>query len=197
MKDSKASIKRAEIIQKGSRLFAKKGYHATTIGDIAKQLGVTKPALYYYIGAKEDIIEEIGKKTLVRMATIIKSGKSSKPPREKLHALIRYLVSYAAENWEVASVLFDQTDAIPARTRKIVKRKKKQVEQVLQQILIDGVEQGDFIIKDIKLTSFAILGICNWTYHWYHADGKQTPSQIADEFIKLVENALSLNSKSK
>ena len=172
-----------------------KDSNASTIGDIAQQLGVTKPALYYYIEAKDDIIEEIGKEILVRMATIIKSGKSSKPPREKLHAFIRYLVSFAAENLESTNVLFEQIDAIPARTRKIIKRKKKQVERVLQQILTDGVKQGGFIINDIRLTSFAILGLCNWTYHWYHANGEQTPSQIADEFIKLVDNAILANKK--
>ena len=68
----------------------------------------------------------------------------------------------------------------------------KLVEHALQQVLREGISQGVFSIKmeDVKITSFAILGTCHWTFLWYRSGGELTPNQIADRIIELIEKPL-------
>lgn len=61
-------------------------------------------------------------------------------------------------------------------------------DQVLIEILEEGVNEGIFKINDIRLASFFILGACFWTYHWFYSGGRLTPEQIADEVLTLFEN---------
>ena len=93
----------------------------------------------------------------------------------------------AAEHREEIAIVFEQTGALSTRTYKAVQHQKKEVERTLQEILKEGVEQGDFAIDDVRLASFAILGLCNWTYHWYRSGGEFTSEQIADTYIDLLE----------
>ena len=54
-----AALRKEEVMNVAARLFAAKGYHATTLDQIAEEMGVTKPALYYYVNNKEDILRTI------------------------------------------------------------------------------------------------------------------------------------------
>ena len=82
--------RKAEIINVGTSLFAEKGYHGTTLDEIAEQVGITKAALYYYIKSKEEILQEITNKNLAGMEQAIELHKSNLPPKEKLRQVIEF-----------------------------------------------------------------------------------------------------------
>ena len=190
MKKNAREDRKSHIIETGICLFAEKGYYATTLDEIAQRIGVTKAALYYYVKSKEEILREINKRNKARMEKPVRLSKSNLTPRDKLHKLVRYYVSFSAESAEEANILFNQTNSLPKKMRLEITRKKKEVERALQHILKEGVQQGCFDIKNLRITSFAILGLCNWTYHWYHPDGELTPKQIADIFIDFIDKSI-------
>lgn len=190
MQDNFRDDRRTQIIQTSISLFSEKGYHAATLDELAKRVGVTKAALYYYVRNKEEILREINKQNRIRMEKAIRLCDSNLSPREKLRKFIQYHVGFAAESAKEANILFEQTNSLPKRMREGITLKKKEVEWALQRILEDGVNQGYFAIKDRRMSSFAILGLCNWTYHWYKPDGELNPEQISDLFIDFVEKAL-------
>ena len=180
--------RRDEIIRVAARIFAAKGYHAATLEEIAGEIGVTKPALYYHISSKEEILREIIGRIMEPMEEFIKVGRSNLPPRERIKRMIGVLVEFGAERKETTLIAFEQVNLLPQESQDALRRRQKDVEQVLQQTLKDGVEQGHFIVDDIKIASIAILAVANWVYRWYRADGDLTPAQIADRFINLLEN---------
>jgi AcrR family transcriptional regulator len=190
-KESSASTpltRKEEIIRVAARLFAVKGYHATTLNEIASELGITKPSLYYHVRDKQDILREIVSRIMEAMESASKVGKSDLPPRERMKAMIRILVKFAAERKETTLIAFEEVKILPKRTRDAVKRRQKDVEKSLQETLKEGVGKGDFEVKDIKAASFAILGATNWVYRWYQPGGKLTPDKIADQFIDFLES---------
>lgn len=180
--------RKAAIIREAIKLFAKKGYYATTLDEIAKKLRVTKAALYYYVHNKEEIIKEINARSVQRMSKAISLGNSNLSPREKLREFIKYHVEFSAEGADESRVLFEQIHALPKKTRDDLKRKQREVDRTLQNIIQEGVEQGIFAVDDVKLVSFGILGLCNWTYHWYKPNGRLSPEQITEKFVHLLEN---------
>lgn len=180
--------RREEILDVAMKLFAEKGYHNTTLDEVAEALGITKAALYYYVRNKGEIIRAIMNRSIERMNKAIALGESNMSPQARLHEFIRYHVIFAAENKEDARILFEQMNVLPKMTGESIKRKQKMDDRALQKILQEGVEEGSFTISDVKMASYAILGLCNWTYHWYKPDGRLTPEQIAKICIGLLEN---------
>ncbi len=188
-RQSDALIKRREeILDTAMKLFAEKGYHNTTLDEVAEAMGITKAALYYYVRNKSEIIRAIMNRSVERMNKVIALSESNLSPEDKLREFIRYHVIFAAENKEDARILAEQVNALPRITRDSIKRKQKMDDSALQKILQEGIKTGCFAISDVKIASYAILGLCNWTYHWYKPNGRLTSEQIAKICLELLEN---------
>jgi AcrR family transcriptional regulator len=198
MTDS-AENRKIEIIDRALKLFAKNGYHSTTLDQVAANIGVTKATLYYYFRSKEEIIRAILKRSVNRMEKAVELGKSSLSAKDKLCQFIQYHVEFSADNAELARVTFEQINALPKKTRDAIKRKQREVMKTLERILEQGIRDKSFDAADIKIVSFAIIGLCNWTYHWYKPDGRLTPQQISKIYINLLEKGYlkTLSSKEK
>jgi AcrR family transcriptional regulator len=182
------ATRKEEVMSVAARLFAAKGYHATTLDQIAEEIGVTKPALYYYVTNKEDILRSIIGKMMEPMEEVTEVGRSTLPPKVKMARIIRILVKFAAERKETALIAFEQANILPKRSRDALRRRQKEVEKVVEQTLKEGIAQGCFAKVDTKMACFAILAISNSPYRWYRSEGSLTPVKIADQFIKLLEN---------
>ncbi len=185
----KRDLDRDQITKMATKIFAEKGYHAGTLDDVARKLDVTRASLYYHVKNKEELLKGICNNfmgvALKNSKEILKSDLSA---REKLQEYIRGQVIAAATRKELCIVLFEQANALNSRTLKKLKRQMRDFDQVLIEILKEGVKEGIFKINDIRLASFLILGTCFWTYHWFYSGGRLTPEQIADEVITLFEN---------
>src|ERR1700682_5678062 len=105
-------VKRARITQKAielvaSELFARKGFGATTLDDIAEQLGVTKPALYYHVKNKEEILRLIYLTVLtVSEEPLRRFVESTLPPLEKLRRSIEHQTTIAADRSPAMTVFY-------------------------------------------------------------------------------------------
>ena len=181
---------RNEIIRTAAKMFASKGYHATTIDEIAKEFGITKPSIYYYIKSKGEILREIISGMMEPLEKVAKVGRADRPAKERLETIIRMLTTYAAERKEITLIAIEQNNVLPKRSRDALERRQKEVNQVLQQTLKEGMEEGTFTMDDIKITSYAISAVAIYIYRWYNPAGTFTPDQIADQFIHLLENGL-------
>src|SRR3972149_5077880 len=172
-----AAKRREEIIKVAARIFAAKGYEATTLDEIAAEIGVTKPALYYHISSKEELLHVLVAQIMKLREEVTKLGHCDLPPKERLEAMIRMLVGFPAENGEATRIAFEQATVLPKRTRDAFRRRQKEVEHALQKTLSEGIEGGDFDINNIRMASFAILGACNWVYHWHRREGELNPEK--------------------
>ena len=180
--------RRDKIIQVAARIFAEKGYHGTTLDEIAHELVITKPALYYHIKSKEDLLREIINSILEPLETISKVKDLDLSPREKLQKIISLMVISGAERQDTTTILFQDISILPKRKRDAIRRREKEIERSVQEILREGQEKGDFVVNDVKIASYGIMGAANWIYRWYNPDGNLTPEQIAERIILLVEN---------
>jgi TetR/AcrR family transcriptional regulator, cholesterol catabolism regulator len=183
-----ADSKRAEIIDVAIQIFAVRGYKATNLNDVAGQLGITKATIYYYFRNKEDILKAILEKSMDRMNKVLSLENSPLSPRDKLRIFIQSHTDFSSDGIELARITFDQVNEIPRKLRLSLKSNEKKIDALLQDILREGMETGVFTVKDVKLTSYMILGMCNWTYHWYNPEGRLTSHRLTEKYIHLIEN---------
>jgi AcrR family transcriptional regulator len=180
--------RRDEIIQVAARIFAVKGYHGTTLDEIASELVITKPALYYHIRNKEELLREIITSIMEPLESVSKIRELDLPPREKLQKIIGLLITFGAERKDTTKIALQDIAILPKRTRDAIRRREKEIERCIQDILVEGIKSGDFEVDDVKMAGFAILGTANWTYRWYHPDGYLTPAQIAEKMVHMLEH---------
>lgn len=187
--------KKDQIILASAKLFAEQGYHNTKMRTIAKSVGLCQSTLYHYIRGKKQIMEQIINANTVRMDKVIEISESASTPKERLRELIKNYVAFSTENAYESRILFTQTSVLPPKMRRDVRGKMKLVEYALQQVLREGINQGEFCLTldEVKITSFAILGTCHWTLLWYRPSGELTPNQIAHRIIELIEKPLLIN----
>ena len=182
--------KREAVIRAAARAFDERGYHNTSLDDIAAALGVTKPTVYYYVANKEQLLFECFRAGLdpIRGA-LRRAGEAPGSGRDRLREVIRdYAVAIASEyGWCMVRVEHqDLGDELGGQ----VKALKSEIDRGIRRLLQDGIDDGSIAVRDPKLAAFAIAGALNWIAHWYRAGRPLTPEQIAATFVDLLEHGL-------
>lgn len=180
------------IVSAAAELFARKGFGATSLDDIAERLGATKGALYYHIKNKEDILRHIYLMVLAAseepLAEIVAAPL---PPAEKLARAIAHHVSVAANRSPAMTVFYREHPHLTGPFAREIVLRKKVYERYFEQIIEEGQAAGVFSRAiDAKIATFGLLGMCNWLSQWYQPDGVFTHQRIAAMFTEMLERGL-------
>jgi AcrR family transcriptional regulator len=185
--------KRERITQKAielvaSELFARKGFGATSLDDIAEALGATKGALYYHVRNKEEILRLIYLTVLTASEEPLRRiVEADFPPLEKLRRAVEHQTAVAADRSPAITVFYrDQHHLTGPFAREIILRKKayeRYFERIIEEGQASGVFQPDI---DPKIATYGLLGMCNWLSQWYRPEGQYSPQEIADMFVHMT-----------
>ena len=189
--------KQSEIFAAAVRIFERKGYHAASMQDLADAVGMQKASLYYYISSKEDLLLAVcerGTDALTEQLTELSAAPLS--PTEKLRRAIEAHLLALCEQLELFKVYLREQKFYNGRQKTRVRAEGERHATLLEAILEEGVRAGEFRAINIKMTTYAIIGMCNWLYQWYSPDGPLTPREIANIFSDLIIQGLSKPARS-
>jgi TetR/AcrR family transcriptional regulator, cholesterol catabolism regulator len=170
------------------RLFKEKGYHATSMRDIAEAVGINKGSLYSYIKSKEDLLIPVFERAqgvLLRQIEEI-SADTAASPTERLKRAIHAHVTAVAENLDVLTVYLSEWRQLATESLATNRYQRERYAAMFHQILRDGVDAGEFRPMDTRIVMLGMIGMCNYLFRWYRDDGRLIPAQIADELIDMV-----------
>jgi AcrR family transcriptional regulator len=183
---------RTRILRVAGRLFAQKGYHGTSMRDLASALDLTQGSLYNHVAGKEEllfaIMDRIADEYVAGIETVLESGD---PPSDKLRAVIRGHLQIAAENLQTSTVFLHEWKFLGDDHRAQIQEKRDRYERALRSVLAEGVDSGDFRPLDLKFTALMILSVLNWFYQWYSPKGPQSAEEIADRYLELFTYGVS------
>ena len=184
------------IFEQAVRIFQQKGYHATSVQDIADAVGLQKGSLYHYISSKEELLFQIferGSRSLTYRLEEI--AASDDPPTVKLeHAIEAHLVELC-RHLDMFTVYLSERRALEGRHSAKVHTQGERHARLLERIIQEGIRSGEFRAVDPKMAAHAILGMCNWLYQWYSPGGRLSPEGIARIFSDLALRGLAAPSK--
>jgi AcrR family transcriptional regulator len=183
-------LKREAVIRTAARAFNERGYHHTSLDDIAARLGVTKPTVYYYVANKEQLLFEcfLAGLTPIREA-LREAERRGGTTRDRLNHVIRGYAAAIASEYGWCMVRAHDQDLGPAMRRQI-NLLKSEIDQGIRHLLRSGMDDGSIGPCDPKLTSFAMAGALNWIAHWYRPDQAMSPVEVADAFVAFFERGL-------
>ncbi len=184
------ALKRDAVIQAAAREFNRKGYHNTSLDDIAARLEVTKPTVYYYVTSKEQLLFECFVAGVEQIHAAFRDVRTLPvPARERLNAVLRHYGEAVASEFGWCMVRAEDQDLSPAMSRHI-KALKSEIDHGIRRLIREGVQDGSIEPCDAKMTAFALAGALNWIAHWYREDRTLTGAQIAQAFVTIFEGGL-------
>jgi TetR/AcrR family transcriptional regulator len=186
---AKRQRRRVEILHAALRAFRDKGYHATTLDDIAQQLGVRKTALYHYFPDKEAILHACHREGLEEVAGIVAAARRRPSFAEQLGHAIREHVRVMTDTLEGSSLALEVSALAPRHQAEVIVARDR-YEQALRDIVRRGVAAGEFRAVDPKLAVFAILGAINWVARWYSPAGSVHPGTLGAHFADHLVRGL-------
>jgi AcrR family transcriptional regulator len=183
-------VKREAVIRAAAHAFNRKGYHNTSLDDIAAALDVTKPTVYYYVTSKEQLLFECFVAGVEQIRAAFREVKQLKvPARERLNAVLRHYGEAVASEFGWCMVRAEEQDLSPDMSSHI-KALKSEIDQGIRRLIRDGIQEGSIHPCDPKMTAFALAGALNWIAHWYRENQSMTGAEIAAAFVTVFENGL-------
>jgi AcrR family transcriptional regulator len=183
-------VKREAVIHAAARAFNARGYHQTSIDEIAAALNVTKPTIYYYVANKEQLLLEC---ILTGLERVLEPFRLPRQPgvtaRERLNETIRHYAEVIASEFGGCMVRAEDLGLAPASIARI-KKLKSEIDHGIRQLLDEGAHDGSINTHDPKMTAFALAGALNWIAHWYRENQSMTAGEIADAFVRIFNLGL-------
>jgi TetR/AcrR family transcriptional regulator len=184
-------IKRQEVLREAAASFNFKGYHATSLTEIATSLGVTKAALYHYFPNKNSLLAACFEHAMdVAFACLERGRKQGSNGRDRLVLTISGYVSQLIDELNCCVVLMEEQALEPGDRAKLV-RQRDRFERALRALVKEGIDDGSVVPCDPKLAIFVILGAMNWVPKWFKPSGAWKPEQLTVALSQIFERALS------
>jgi AcrR family transcriptional regulator len=186
VREQQREVKRNAVLQAAAQMFNERGFHATSLDDVAARLHVSKPTLYYYVKSKDEILFECVHAGLQMMqAGIAQTSSRGGSAIEQLVACMRTYGQIVTMDFGMCLIRIGE-DPLPPESRKKLRRAKSAIDLEFRRLIAAGVDEGSIVPCDPKITAFAIAGALSWIGRWYQPGGDYS----ADEVVERVMNTL-------
>ncbi len=190
--ESRFQLQRDRMLKAAAHCFNQKGYRGTSLKDVANMLGLTDPALYYYVRNKEELVylcyvraADLGREA---MQNAIAEGQDG---FDKVQLYVRNHVDFmVGERGPIA--IMSEIPSLKVKHRKEVLKLSRTHGAAFEALIEEGVADGSIAPCDVRMTGNAIMGAINWIPKWYHGD-EAVASQVVETFPIILSNGLRSN----
>jgi len=175
------------ILRTASGIFAEKGYHSTTMRDISRATRVSLAGLYHYCASKDELLFLIQDNCFGRVLDRLDERlEHTTDPAGRLQVFIENHLSFFAANMAEMKVLSHEGESLVGERYDHVANKKKNYTRRVRQILADLQKQATGKQKiDLTVATYALFGMLNWIYNWYHPNGSLKVHDLAQNVTRL------------
>lgn len=185
---SKADAQRQRVLSVSVEIFSKRGYRATSMNDIAAEVGLSKPTLYHYFRSKEDILVRLYEDLLAESVAGARAIVAAAPgPLEALRGVISWRVRHTCEKQAIHKVFFEEEDEIPAGLLRTVLEQRREFENICKTAVIAHLEATGITLPTTPTVYVnTCLGAANWVYKWFDPAGGEDPHTLAEHMATLL-----------
>jgi AcrR family transcriptional regulator len=182
--------KREAVLLAAVRMFNARGYHATSLDDVAASLGISKPTIYHYLGNKEQVLVECVNRGLAMLRTAAdEAADASGTGFDRLRAFLCLYAQINMDDFGRCVILTnDEVLSMDSATR--FRARKREIDAVVRALIAEGIADGSIAPVDVRFASFALAGALNWPARWHDPDGTLTPEQVAEKLVDVVMNGM-------
>jgi AcrR family transcriptional regulator len=181
--------RREELSRQAARLFAQKGYHGTSIGDLAEAMGVQKGSLYAHIEGKQDLLYQTMSDGARAFHGALDAIPEQLPAAEKIRLALRAHLRVVAEQLEVATVFVQEWRYLEGERLEEIVSERRRYEDRIRELFREGRELGELRSDlDDGDATLLLLSAANWAYTWLR-EGTDTDA-LADRLYRLLVDGM-------
>ena len=168
--------RKSELTRAAARLFAEKGYHGTSVGDLAEALGVRKGSLYSHIESKADLLWDVAREGAEAFHLALDQVPDEGPVVARIRVALRGHLRVVAEQLDVATVFIREWRYLEGGRRDEFVAERRRYEERFRAFFREGRELGELRTDlDDSTATLLALSAANWAYTWI------TPTTDTDE----------------
>ncbi|MFL5919227.1 MAG: TetR/AcrR family transcriptional regulator [Gaiellaceae bacterium] len=177
--------RRADLTRQAARLFAEKGYHGTSIGDLAEAMGVQKGSLYAHIESKADLLWEVARDGAAAFHAALDTVPDDAAPTDKIRLALQAHLRVVAEQLDVATVFIREWRYLDGERRDEFVAERRRYEERFRALFREGRDLGGLRtdLDDATATLLA-LSAANWAYTWISPE--TDTDELADRFFAFL-----------
>lgn len=184
------ALKREAVLKTASRLFNEKGFHATSLDEVARLLNVTKPTIYHYFKSKDEVLFECCRLGLEMVETAAAQAIAAKGSGlDRLRALMEKYAEVMTMDFGKSVTRTSDAELSP-ESRIILRQVKSQIDHALRASIEAGIADGSIAPCDVRNAAFTIAGALNWIARWYEPDGPLSAAEVATQTAGFLIDGL-------
>jgi AcrR family transcriptional regulator len=180
------------IYRKAAAMISERGFDGTSMNQIAEALGFTKPALYYHVKGKKELLFSIMSFAMDRLdEAVVAPARAIADAEERLRLIIARharLLTREESAAEAVSILMDETDELRAR----ITRRKRAYFELLRGTLEELAAAGRLRPVDTTVGAFSLLGMVMWIVRWYQPTGPRTADDVVRDVTEIAVGGMLL-----
>lgn len=186
--------KRLALIRAAGLAFKARGFHNTSLNEVAAALNVTKPTLYYYIRNKQDLLYLCHDYALVLGENAFDYAREGATGLEKLQRMLQRYMELLTDDFASYSLLSDLNDLAPEQ-REAIQARRRQFDGVFRDLVKEGITDGTIHPCDSMLAVAWFMGSVNMIPRWFNPQGRLTGNQVAEAYTAFITRGLAAPKK--
>ena len=179
------TTRRDELTREAARLFAERGFHGTSMGDLADALGVQKGSLYSLTGSKQALLLETMRGGARAFHVALDAVPEDAPAVERVRFALRGHLRVVAEQLDVATVFTREWRYLEGESREEIVAERRRYEERWRALFREGVESADLRTDlDAAAATLLVLSAANWAYTWLEPE--RDTDALADRFTAIL-----------
>lgn len=182
---AKYEQRKLEVLRAAARTFNRLGFHIATLDDVAEELGVTKPALYYYAKSKDEILFACGQLALDALQGALEtSGEEELSGLDRLTRFFRLYAAIICEDFGRCLVLSEPRD-LATRSRKANVSGRRALNLAVRDMIRDGIKDGSIRSCDERVLAIALFDAFNGLGRWFDPKGALELPTVIDRYLDI------------
>jgi TetR/AcrR family transcriptional regulator, cholesterol catabolism regulator len=187
--ETRFQLQRDRMLRAAAHCFNQKGYSGTSLKDVADRLGLTDPALYYYVRNKEELVylcyvraADVGREA---MQLAISQGENG---FDKVMLYLRHHVNFMVGERGPIAIMSEIPSLKPTHREEVLELSRRH-SAAFEELIEEGIADGSITPCDVRMTGNAIMGAVNWIPKWHHGD-EAVAGKIVEEFPRILSGGL-------
>ncbi|MCP5072270.1 MAG: TetR/AcrR family transcriptional regulator [Rhodobacteraceae bacterium] len=190
-KSGSSAEKTRPLVQAAAlRLFARHGFAAVSMRQIAAEVGVQAGALYLYTPDKQSLLFDLLTSHMDELHGAWAKADPESDPATRLEAFVRFHIRHHLDRPDAVFISYMELRNLTPGNFSAIEDQRRAYEAVLEEILQSGMNAGVFAVKDTKLTTLAIIAMLNGVLTWYREGGRLARREVEAVYLEMVEKAV-------
>jgi len=175
-----------QILRTSAGIFAEKGFHRTSIRDIARATGMSLAGLYYYFRTKEQLLFLVHERCFL---TLLQRWEKTDDPKEDVRVRIRnfvenhvgFFLHYMCE----MKVMSHEDESLTGELQDKIRNLKRRYVSVLMDLIEELQRREGGKALNLRVATFSLFGMMNWIYTWYNPKRDAALPELIDQLLRI------------